>query len=62
MTGEASFRIGLRVGDVTRGGQRPMGRAVLECLDPYGYAWKFFQLLPSPPPDSLTVTRDSWFA
>jgi uncharacterized glyoxalase superfamily protein PhnB len=39
----------------------PWGERYLECLDPYGYAWKFFRLLPDPPPDSLSAARDSWF-
>src|ERR1700754_4796538 len=30
----------------------PWGERYIECLDPYGYAWKFFQLLPDPPSDS----------
>ncbi|GAA4582494.1 VOC family protein [Planotetraspora phitsanulokensis] len=40
----------------------PWGERYVECLDPYGYAWKFFQLLPDPPPDSLSTARESWFA
>jgi uncharacterized glyoxalase superfamily protein PhnB len=40
----------------------PWGERYVECLDPYEYAWKFFHLLPSPPPDSLNIARDSWFA
>jgi uncharacterized glyoxalase superfamily protein PhnB len=40
----------------------PWGERYVECIDPYEYAWKFFQLLPNPPPDSLNATRDSWFA
>ncbi|MGW0997228.1 VOC family protein [Streptomyces sp. NPDC002523] len=40
----------------------PWGERYVECLDPYEYAWKFFQLLPDPPPDSLSATRDNWFA
>lgn len=40
----------------------PWGERYLECLDPYEYAWKFFQLLPGPPPDSLSAAHNSWFA
>ncbi len=40
----------------------PWGERYLECLDPYGYAWKFFELLPDPPTDGLSAARDSWFA
>jgi uncharacterized glyoxalase superfamily protein PhnB len=40
----------------------PWGERYLECLDPYGYAWKFFQPLPDPPSDSLRATHDGWFA
>jgi uncharacterized glyoxalase superfamily protein PhnB len=40
----------------------PWGERYAECLDPYQYAWKFFQLLRNPPPDSLNAARDSWFA
>jgi len=39
----------------------PWGERYAECLDPYDYAWKFFHLLPDPPPDSLSVAYDSWF-
>ncbi|MFJ2160546.1 VOC family protein [Streptomyces sp. NPDC087856] len=40
----------------------PWGERYLECLDPYAYAWKFFQLLADPPADGLSAARDSWFA
>ncbi|MFG1821544.1 VOC family protein [Microbispora bryophytorum] len=40
----------------------PWGERYAEVLDPYGYAWKFFQLLPDPPQDSLRSAYDSWFA
>jgi uncharacterized glyoxalase superfamily protein PhnB len=40
----------------------PWGERYVECLDPYEYAWKFFQLLACPPPDSLNATRNSCFA
>lgn len=40
----------------------PWGERYFGCLDPYGYEWKFFQLLPDPPSDSLNAARDSWFA
>lgn len=33
-----------------------------ECLDPYDYAWKLYQLLPDPPQDSLSTAYGSWFA
>lgn len=36
----------------------PWGERYAECLDPYDYAWKFFQL----PQDSLNTAYDSWFA
>ncbi|WP_350231255.1 VOC family protein [Streptomyces sp. Edi4] len=40
----------------------PWGERYFECLDPYGYAWKVFELLPDPPADGLSAARDSWFA
>lgn len=40
----------------------PWGERYFECLDPYDYAWKFFELLPDPPTDGLSAARDSWFA
>ncbi len=40
----------------------PWGERYLECLDPYGYAWKFFRPLPDPPSDGLRAAHDSWFA
>lgn len=39
----------------------PWGERYAECVDRYGYAWKFFQPLPSQPPDSLNAAHDSWF-
>ncbi|MFF7242193.1 VOC family protein [Streptomyces collinus] len=39
----------------------PWGERYVKCLDPYEYAWKFFQLLPDRPPDSLSAAHDSWF-
>jgi uncharacterized glyoxalase superfamily protein PhnB len=39
----------------------PWGERYAECRDPYGYAWKFFRLLPDPPADGLNAARDSWF-
>lgn len=39
----------------------PWGERYAECVDPYGYAWKFFQLLPGQPGDSLDAARSSWF-
>jgi hypothetical protein len=39
----------------------PWGERYAECVDPYGYRWKFFQLLPDQPDDSLGAARDSWF-
>jgi uncharacterized glyoxalase superfamily protein PhnB len=50
-------------GKVTTGPvDAPWGERYAECLDPYDYAWKFFQLLPDPPQDSLSTAYDSWFA
>ncbi|MGW2823102.1 VOC family protein [Streptomyces sp. NPDC001443] len=40
----------------------PWGERYFECLDPYEYAWKFFELLPDPTTDGLSAARDSWFA
>lgn len=40
----------------------PWGERYVECLDPYEYAWKFFQLLADPPSDSLSAAHNSWFA
>ncbi|WP_327048699.1 VOC family protein [Microbispora sp. NBC_01189] len=39
----------------------PWGERYAEVVDPYGYAWKFFQVLPDPPHDSLGSAYDSWF-
>ena len=71
MTGEAPFRIGLRVENVTKAatfyqglGFEPAG----SVADPGGRTVMAIlrrgdlQLLPSPPPDSLNAARDSWFA
>ncbi|MFH8589395.1 VOC family protein [Streptomyces celluloflavus] len=38
----------------------PWGERYAEYIDPYDYAWKFYQLLPDPPQDSTAY--DSWFA
>jgi uncharacterized glyoxalase superfamily protein PhnB len=40
----------------------PWGERYLECLDPYDYAWKFFQPLPHSPDDGLTATYNAWFS
>ncbi len=40
----------------------PWGERYAECIDPYGYAWKFFQPLPNQPADSLAAAHDSWFS
>ncbi|MEU3461956.1 VOC family protein [Streptomyces sp. NPDC006733] len=40
----------------------PWGERYAECLDPHGYAWKFYQPLPDAPPDGLNRAYDSWFA
>ena len=39
----------------------PWGERYVECVDPYGYAWKFFRPLPDPPADSLGAAADQWF-
>nr|ADK32570.1 glyoxalase/bleomycin resistance protein [Microbispora corallina] len=39
----------------------PWGERYAEIVDPYGYAWKFFQLLPEPPQESLRAAYDVWF-
>ncbi|WP_182884165.1 VOC family protein [Microbispora sp. H10885] len=39
----------------------PWGERYAEVLDPYGYAWKFFKVLPDPPHDTLRSAYDSWF-
>ena len=39
----------------------PWGERYVECVDPYEYAWKFYQFLPDPPQDSLNAAHDSWF-
>jgi len=47
---------------MTAPGDAPWGERYAECVDPYGYAWKFFQLLPAQPADGLTAAHDSWFS
>ena len=37
------------------------GERYVEIEDPFGYAWKFFQVLPDPPDDSLGAVTDVWF-
>ncbi|MFE5740237.1 VOC family protein [Streptomyces celluloflavus] len=37
----------------------PWGERYAECLDPYDYAWKFYQLLPDPPQNSTPTTVGS---
>ncbi len=39
----------------------PWGERYCECVDPYGYCWKFFRLLPEQHDDGLKAARDSWF-
>jgi uncharacterized glyoxalase superfamily protein PhnB len=39
----------------------PWGERYVECVDPYGYGWKFFRPLPDQPDDSLGAAQDSWF-
>jgi uncharacterized glyoxalase superfamily protein PhnB len=48
--------------DVTAGPiEAPWGEYYVECVDPYGYAWKFFRPLPDRPGDSLGAAHESWF-
>ncbi|GDY68473.1 VOC family protein [Streptomyces avermitilis] len=37
------------------------GERYCECVDRYGYCWKFFQLLPEQKNDGLDAAYDSWF-
>jgi uncharacterized glyoxalase superfamily protein PhnB len=39
----------------------PWGERYAECIDPYGYAWKFYQPLPGQHKDGINVTHDLWF-
>jgi uncharacterized glyoxalase superfamily protein PhnB len=39
----------------------PWGERYVEVEDPYGYAWKFFQVLADPPDDGLSVAAGVWF-
>jgi uncharacterized glyoxalase superfamily protein PhnB len=39
----------------------PWGERYAECVDPFGYAWKFFQPLPDQPGDSLGAAQKAWF-
>lgn len=50
---------------VTAPADAPWGERYAECVDPYGYAWKFYQTLPGQPGqplDSLAAAHDSWFS
>jgi len=38
----------------------PWGERYVEIEDPYGYAWKFFQVRADAPADSLRVTAEVW--
>ncbi|GIH19867.1 VOC family protein [Rugosimonospora africana] len=68
--------IGIEVDDVDEAAQRcraagcvigagpldaPWGERYVEVEDPYGYAWKFFQLLPEVPHDGLHAAAGQWF-
>ncbi|ARF52923.1 VOC family protein [Streptomyces gilvosporeus] len=39
----------------------PWGERYCECVDPYGYCWKFFRLLPQQYGDGLDAVHESWF-
>jgi uncharacterized glyoxalase superfamily protein PhnB len=39
----------------------PWGERYVEFEDPYGYAWKFFELLADPPYDGLRAVSALWF-
>lgn len=39
----------------------PWGERYAECTDPFGYAWKFFRILPEPAADALQAARAGWF-
>ena len=39
----------------------PWGERYVECVDPNGYAWKFYRPLPDQPADSLGAAHDRWF-
>jgi uncharacterized glyoxalase superfamily protein PhnB len=39
----------------------PWGERYAECVDPYGYAWKFFRALPDQSHDGIAATREQWF-
>jgi uncharacterized glyoxalase superfamily protein PhnB len=68
--------VGIEVDDVDEAAQRcraagcviaagpldaPWGERYIEVEDPYGYAWKFFQVLADPPDDSLGTVAGLWF-
>jgi PhnB protein len=68
--------IGIEVDDVDEAAQRcraagcvigagpldaPWGERYVEVEDPYGYAWKFFRLLPDVSHDGLRAVADQWF-
>jgi len=68
--------IGIEVDDVDEAAQRcaaggcvissgpldaPWGERYVEFEDPFGYAWKFFHLIPDPPGDGLDAVYDLWF-
>ncbi|CCH74741.1 Glyoxalase/bleomycin resistance protein [Nostocoides australiense Ben110] len=38
------------------------GERYAECIDPYGYAWKFSCPTPGAVGDGLDATREQWFA
>jgi uncharacterized glyoxalase superfamily protein PhnB len=39
----------------------PWGERYVECIDPFGYEWKLFRLLPDQPVDSLGAAHQTWF-
>jgi uncharacterized glyoxalase superfamily protein PhnB len=39
----------------------PWGERYTEVIDPYGYAWKFFQALADPPSDSAGTAHHAFF-
>ncbi|MGW7261319.1 VOC family protein [Streptomyces sp. NPDC054834] len=39
----------------------PWGERYCECVDPYGYCWKFFRLLPEQHSGDLGAAYDWWF-
>ncbi len=60
---DAAARLAMAAGFIITSGPEsaPWGERYVEVEDPYGYAWKFFRVLPDPPDDGLEAAADAWF-